>query len=162
MSADITVQQHFITFFSPGTFVAERTTKELDEWNTTTAVEMSKDIVERHGARPYAFQFITRGRSDADLDSKIIDKSGLYYLGGTVSTFEEVTTQEKGSILHHNMKLNEWRRVINTSHGWTLPFRDEDVVLPIEKSIMKAQKYSGHEIMGFHEGRSLLFHPVGE
>lgn len=63
------MEKHFVKFYSAGSFVAEETVKEIDSWDVNKAIEMSKDITERYGAKPYGFRFITKGRTDADLDS---------------------------------------------------------------------------------------------
>lgn len=65
------MKKHFVTFFSPGTFVSETSEKPIDSWDVDTAVEMSTQILERHGARPYGFRFSTRERGQEDLDSKV-------------------------------------------------------------------------------------------
>ena len=62
------MKKYFVKFLSPGTLYSESTTLEIDSHNVATAVEMSKNIVERHGAKPYGFQFITRERQDEELD----------------------------------------------------------------------------------------------
>ena len=48
------IEQHFVTFYSPGTFVSETSTEPIDSWDVEKAVAMSRGIVERHGAKPYA------------------------------------------------------------------------------------------------------------
>jgi len=65
------VQKHFVTFYSPGTFVSEESSLPIDAWDVDKAKEMAHDVVERYGATPYGFRFTTRSRGDADLDSKI-------------------------------------------------------------------------------------------
>lgn len=70
------IEKNFVTFFSPGTFVHEETTKEIDNWNVDEARDMARGIVERHGATPFAFQFSTRRREEDDLDSKVVSHSG--------------------------------------------------------------------------------------
>ena len=79
---------HFVTFLSPGTLMAEDTTKPIESWDVDEAVKMAAQIVERHGARPYAFYFTTRERTDADLDSRQAARSDLYYLGPSKFTSE--------------------------------------------------------------------------
>lgn len=76
------IQQHFVTFYSPGTMVAETTAKPVADWTVDVAVEMARGIKERHGAAPYGFCFTTRGREADDLDSKEIARSPFYWLGG--------------------------------------------------------------------------------
>lgn len=38
------MEQHFVTFYSPGTFVAETTAKPVESWDVDLAVAMSSDI----------------------------------------------------------------------------------------------------------------------
>lgn len=127
------VTKHFVTFYSPGTFVAEETTKPIDAWDTVAALTMAKSIVERHEARPYGFHFTTRSRGPQDLDSKVTASSGIHYFGVKVETLADVEARATPSddILLSNMRINGWGRVVTTTSGWraTMPLRDDDVVL---------------------------------
>jgi len=129
------MKKHFVTFYSPGTMVAETTTKEIDSWNVDKAIEMSKDIKERHGALPYGFRFSTRERTEQDFDSKETECSGMYYLGGEVFTLEQLIKRNdpSESTLRRNMSMNDWDKVIiNTnSWKWTQPLRENDIILEI-------------------------------
>ena len=128
------MEKHFVTFFSPGTFVAETTDKPVASWDVEKAKRMARGIVERHGATPYAFQFSTRTRGHKDLDSKVSKRSGLYYLGGKIETLAEVEAREPDSILASNMRGNGWDRVVTTTNGyrWTQPLRKGDSVVEWE------------------------------
>ncbi len=127
------MQQHFVTFFSPGTFVAETTTKSIESWNVAAAVEMMADIKERHGATPYGFRFTTRGREDDELDIKVIATGPMHYVGGKVETLAEIEARNDPSeeILRSNMRINGYARVWTTTEGWrwTQPLSDDDVVI---------------------------------
>lgn len=127
------VTQHFVTFYSPGTFVGEETTKAIDAWDISKALEMSKSIVERHGARPYSFQFSTRGRKAGELDSSVIAKSPLYYFGCRVETAEEIAQRNdsKEEILRSNLRCNGWKRIARPLQGYAgaYPLEDADIVL---------------------------------
>jgi hypothetical protein len=127
------MKKHFVVFMSPGTFVVEKTTKEIDSWDTNKAIEMSKDIVERHGSKPYGFYFITRERKNDELDSKQVKESNMYYIGGKVKTLKEVKEENDPSnnILISNMECNGWDRVVTTytPWKWTQPLNDSDIVL---------------------------------
>ena len=129
------MEKYFITFLSPGAMVAEFTTKEIESYDTDKAIEMSKEIKERHGALPYGFYFTTRTRNEDDFDSKETDRSNLFYLGGEVLTLEEVKKKNNPDdrILISNMECNGWDKIIiNTnSYRWTQPLEDGDVVLAI-------------------------------
>lgn len=128
------MKKHFVTFFSPGTFVSEITTKPIDKWNTNTAIEMAEKIKERHGAKPYGFQFSTRERRDNDLDSKVTKTSNMYYLGGKIETLAQIKKRNdpKEEILISNMECNGWDKVITNTNSWkiTLPFEEgKDILL---------------------------------
>jgi len=128
-----TVEAHFVTFYSPGTFVAEETTKPIYAWDVERAKEMARDITERYNATPYGFQFSTRSRGEADLDSHVTARSPLYYLGGKVETLAEVKARAdpKEKILVSNMEGNGWKKVITNTNSWrwTQPLQPTDVVL---------------------------------
>lgn len=129
------MEQHFVTFYSPGTFVAESTTKPIDAWDTDVAVGMARSIQERHGALPYGFIFTTRSRGDDDLDSKVTDTSPTYYLGGKIETLEDIEARNDPNekILRSNMKMNSYDRVVvnDNSWRWTQPLQADDVVLDV-------------------------------
>ena len=131
------MKQHFVEFYSPGTFVAETTTKPIESWDIGQAVEMSKAIVERYRARPYSFRFITRERADDELDSHVSVKSGMYYLGGRIETREEVEARNDPNerILRDNMRANRYERIVvnDNSWRWTQPLNDDDMVLDLQQ-----------------------------
>ncbi len=126
-------QAHFVTFYSPGTFVAEESTKPIDKWDVEAAKEMARGIREQYNAAPYGFRFTTRSRGAKDLDSKQTAQSPLYWLGGKVETLAEVKARatEKDRILVSNMEGNGYDQIItnNNSWRWTMPLGADDVVL---------------------------------
>jgi len=127
------MQKHFVTFFSPGTFVAETTEKPVDSWDVEAAKSMARSIKERYGATPYGFRFSTRERKDDELDSKETKRSPMYYLGGKVETLAQVKKRatDKDRILIANMECNGWSRIITNDNSWrvTRPLEKGDVVL---------------------------------
>jgi len=126
--------RHYVTFYSPGTFFAEATTKEIDTWDVGAATEMTATITERYGAKPYGFQFTTRERDEEDFDSRQTDKSGMYYVNCTVSTLADIEERSDpaDAILLANMRANGWDRVVSPKTGWRCaqPLMDCDVVIP--------------------------------
>jgi hypothetical protein len=123
--------KHFVTFLSPGTLFNEETTKPIDSWDVDIAKSMAKDVIERYGARPYAFVFTTRSRGEEDLDSEVTAASGRFFLGGRLMDETEVESEIPDSgILRSNMRNNGWKHVIKTSQGNFQPFQDGDTLLP--------------------------------
>lgn len=131
--ADATMKQDFVTFYSPGSFVSECRTEPIDSWDVGIAMELAHSIIERHGARPYGFQFTTRSSNDNDLDSSVTATSPFYFLGGKVETLEEVKMRatERDRILITNMECNGWTHIITNNNSWsfTAPLKDSDIVL---------------------------------
>lgn len=133
--------KHFVTFYSPGTFVAETSEREIASWDVDQAVEMARSISERYSATPYGFQFSTRERGDDDFNSKETARSGTYYLGGKVETLEQLKARatDKERILVSNMEGNGWKRIITNDNSWrwTQPLEDGDVVLDFTPAKVK-------------------------
>lgn len=129
------MKKHYVTFMSPGTFVAETTTKEIESWDVELAISMAENIKERYNAVPYGFYFTTRERLEEDFDSKQVAESNMYYLGGTVYTLKQIKDRNNpnDSTLIRNMEINKYKKVVenNNSWKWTQPLRDGDVVLKI-------------------------------
>lgn len=127
------MEKHFVEFKSPGTFFSESSTKEIDSWNVAKAMDMAHEINERHNAKPYGFLFITRSRTEDDLDSKVVKTSSFYYLGGRIRTLADVERDniEGEETLRTNMRVNDIARVIENTNSWkfTAEFTDNDVLL---------------------------------
>lgn len=126
------MKKRYVTFYSPGTFVAENTTKLIASWDVKKALKMLPDIEERYGAKPYGFRFTTKKRGIRDMEPHVIDTSPMYYVNCKVQTLEDIEAEgPESSTLAQNMRCNNWDRVITTTEGWkwTQPFRDGDIVL---------------------------------
>lgn len=127
------MQQHYVIFYSPGTFTAEQTMNPIDAWDVDAAMDAAHFIKERHGAVPYGFRFITRARTEKELDAKEVARSNFYYLGGRIETIEDVERRAdpKESVLLSNMRCNRWDRIIvnDNSWRWTQPLQEGDVIL---------------------------------
>lgn len=131
--SDITVQQHYVEFQSPGTFLSEVSRKKIDAWDTTTAIEMMREVKERYGARPYGFRFLTFGRGPNDLDSREIARSHFYYVNCDVLTAEEILADDDPNyqIMRSNVRSNGTKRVARTRSGWLghYPMCDDDQMI---------------------------------
>lgn len=133
MERSKSMKAHFVTFYSPGTFFAEDTTKPIDSWDVEKARKMARKIVERYDARPFGFRFTTRERGPKALDSHVTKTSPMYYLGGKIESLAEVKARatEADRILIANMEGNRWDRIVSGASPWrwVQPLRDGDVVL---------------------------------
>ena len=126
------MEKHFVKFYSAGTFLPETTCRDIPSWDVGNAVEISKTITERYGAKPYGFSFITRSRTDEELDSKVTKTSPMYYLGGRIETAEEILARidPEEEILRSNIECNGIKRVVISGRS-TLPLKDDDIVLDV-------------------------------
>ena len=127
------MKKHFVIFYSPGTFVSETTEREIDSWDVEQAMSMARTVRERHGATPYGFRFTTRSRADDELDSKVTERSNMYFLGGKIRHLDFIILENKPDeqILISNMRNNGWDRVVENCNSWkiTQPLEKDDVVL---------------------------------
>lgn len=114
------MKKHFVTFYSPGSFFAENSTRPIKSWDVEAAKKMALEIKEAHGAVPYGFRFSTRSRGPKDLDSKVTAESCMYYLGGKVETLAEVKARATSTdrILISNMECNRCDKVITNNNSW--------------------------------------------
>ena len=130
------MEKHFVEFYSPGTFVSEVDSLPIDSWDVDKAIELSKTITQRYYARPYGFRFITRSRSESDLDSHESSKSNLYYLGGRIETRDQVMARNDPNekILRSNMKINNIEKIIINDNSWrfTAELNKDDVILDVK------------------------------
>jgi hypothetical protein len=133
------MKKHFVSFFSPGTFTHEATQREIESWDVDEAMRIAASIVERHGAKPYGFQFLTRERGEGDLDSHVSARSGMHFIGGRVITLDEIKSKNNpdDNILIQNMECNKWDRVVQTCSPsfWMQPFEDGDSVVDVPDSM---------------------------
>lgn len=127
------MKQHYVTFLSPGTFVSENTTREIDSWSTQIAKQLADEITERHGATPYGFYFTTRENDGTKLDSIQTDRSCFYWLGGKIETLEEIEARNDPDekILRSNMRNYGYAAVVVNTNSWkfTAPLDSDAIVL---------------------------------
>jgi hypothetical protein len=127
------MEAHFVTFYSPGTFLHEESTKPIEAWDVKVASTMAREISERYGAKPFGFRFTTRSREDKDLDSRVSKTSRMYFLGGKVETLAQVKARATPDdrILVSNMECKGYERIITNTNSWkvTMPLGKNDIVL---------------------------------
>lgn len=130
------MEKHFVSFYTPGAFVANDREEPIDSWDVEVAIAQARFFKARYGGVPYGFRFTTRSRGPEDLDSKESARSPFYWLGGTVFTLAEVEARRDPDevILLGNMRSNGWGRIVvnRNSWTWTAPLGDTDVVLDVD------------------------------
>lgn len=149
MDSNTTVRRvHHVVFLSPGSFTSECSSREIPSWDPALACEMSTQIVERYGARPYAFYFTTSIAApdvpdglggSLRVEPREIERSGLYHLGGQILTVEDAE-RERGerSVLASNMR-NNWPLVVETRNSFrhNAPFAVRDVIVNVKGEIVE-------------------------
>jgi hypothetical protein len=127
------MEKHYVTFLSPGTFLAEKTTKEIDSWDIEKAKILYMSITERYEATPYGFYFTTRERKKTDFDSREIKRSGIHFINCQVLTLEEIeeNNDPEDKILIANMKANGYGEAAISTKGWkwAQPLKKGDMIL---------------------------------
>lgn len=142
-------RKHKAIFFSPGTFVCEQTSRDIDSWDTVAAVALGADIVERHGAKPFGFQFATYLIADPIADGeggllqvepREVERTGTYYLGGEVLKYDDIPSTDDTRILLGNMKGNRYPLVIENrnSYRFTTFFNAKDFVVDSTGRIIRS------------------------
>jgi len=145
------MKQHYVEFCSPGSFFNESSIKRIDSWDIEKAVDLSADIKERHGATPFGFKFITKlehqpipdGEGGTlEVKPKIIEQSGMHFLGGTIETYDDVVNRNdpKESILQSNMRCNRWWLVIINTNSYKScqPFSEKDCIINTMGKIIRS------------------------
>lgn len=146
------MRKHLVTFYSPGTLFPETTTKDIPSWDPRVAAQWAKDIVERHGARPFAFRFSTILMAEPiddgeggklEVTPREVAKSGTHFLGGRLNTLDEVELRgdPNEEILLWNMNANRWPIVciLNESGRYrsSQPFEVEDVLCHVDGTVLE-------------------------
>lgn len=117
---------YYARYYSAGTFVAERSDVELTGMSTYEAAQKAKSVVERFGARPYAFVFL-----QGDAKQQV---GGTHFLGGSLLRMDDVVHDKDKEILMFNMKTNRHPIAIMVTNGYTSHhyFEEQDVVVDPE------------------------------
>jgi hypothetical protein len=145
------MRKHQVTFYSPGTFVSESSTYDIESWDTAKAVELAERVTERYNAKPYGFVFETiitaQDVPDGEggtlkVQSKLAEKSGIHFLGGWLETYDDVLARnnKNESILRDNMRYNDhWIVCINTN-SWrsTIPFEENSRIVDATGKIIES------------------------
>ncbi|MFW6089535.1 MAG: hypothetical protein ACODAB_07270 [Gemmatimonadota bacterium] len=139
-------REHYVTFYLPGLFVADVTSRPIGSWDTRAAAEMAREV---GGAnrRPYAFHFETRIVEDPipdgeggtlDVVPKVVERSGAHHLGGKVERYDEVEARglEDERILRHNMRCNG-NPIVVRGESSALPFLDTDVLVDDDGEVVR-------------------------
>jgi hypothetical protein len=135
----------FVVFYSPGTLFSEQSVLSIESWTPRLAVELSKQITERHGAKPYGFRFEERLVAEPipdgyggtmKVEPKTLEKSDMFYLGGELRTYGKVVKDNDPNehILRSNMRGNGYAVVIENRNSYrhTAPFEEGDKIVDVK------------------------------
>lgn len=132
------MKKHKVVFYSPGTLFSESTSRDIGSWDTKEAVKLAETIT--YG-KPYGFVFETHLTAEDVPDGeggrlkvqpKLVDKSGVHFLGGTTLTYDMVCeTHRESDILRSNMRGNGYWIVCVNTNSWktTMPFDEKDCIV---------------------------------
>lgn len=157
-------EQIYAVFYSPGTFFSESSEREVSAIDPKLALEAGREIVERYGAKPYAFRFVTRLLSEPvpdgrdgflEVKPKEIAKTGLYHINGKVLSYDEIE-EDKERILRSNMRGNDWWFVVETTNVYksVQPFEKEDVVVALDGNILV--RGDDPDLVKYRESRTFI------
>lgn len=135
------MKKHSVTFHSPGTFFDETTTREVAAWDhRLVPLAAAMTVAERYGAKPYGFRFSTSIVAEPvpdgeggtlNVEPKVIAKSGMYYINGTVMRFEDIVDDDADSILRSNMRCNGWPLMVECRNSYRSVhiFEEGDIIV---------------------------------
>lgn len=138
-----------VIFLSPGTFISETSTKEIESIDLKLAMQMSKSIVKRYKATPYGFYFEEVIASDPiEVDghklkvvSEVVNRTGTYFISGKLKTIEDIESESdpKDHILLSNMRCNDWPIVVEVVRGYksTMPFEEKDFIIDEDGNVVE-------------------------
>ena len=141
------MRKHFVQFLSPGTFVSETTTKPIEDWDVVEACRLAKSIEERHGAKPYGFEFITKLVGEAVDDGeggklevmpREVERSGTYFITGDLLFYHKATGHDL-RILRENMRCNRCPVCIENGNSYrhTSQFNESDCIVDWDGSVIR-------------------------
>lgn len=124
--------EHLVEFIFPGSFFSESSVREHNDRNVHPTLP------------PHAFgyRFFDRDVYECTReDGKKFQERGPmknvspWFYFGEVKTLADVErmaqqTPKRWDILLSNMRINEYKRVVQTKYGQSIPLSDADVVLP--------------------------------
>lgn len=138
------IRKHYVTFVSPGTFMPETNTEEVESWDIEAATQRASEILQRYNARPYSFHFTTVENDGTKMNGEQTDRSPNYFLGGKVLTLQDVKDRNDpdDEILISNMENNNMDRVVENHNSFraTLQLRPDDVVLDFEMPVLQSNE----------------------
>lgn len=143
------VIKHYVTFYSPGSFMPETDTVEFPSIDLKAIAAKAKTLSQRYGAKPFGFRVETKEYEEIiTKDDKVFRtktettySSGIYFLTGRVLTLNDVPDTQENRILRSNMEGNKKVCVENTnSYRHTSFFNQEDKIIDWDGNVIAEGK----------------------
>ena len=116
-------KQRFVSFSSPGSFFDENTGSSIKDPTDLAAIcKKAKKIKERYNASPYGFTIV-------DGNGKSL--SGMYFITGELSKYDDIIESVDTSILRSNMRCNDWPYIVTNTNSYksTRSFDEKDCIV---------------------------------
>ncbi|PZM08070.1 hypothetical protein CPY51_30470 [Rhizobium tubonense] len=129
------MSKEYAVFLFNGSFTNTERPVQVPCRDVDRATEIAQQLTLQYGAPPFAFHFESRVDS---LDS-IGNRSGLYYLGGTIQTLAEIRAEcnPSNQRMIWNLEARGIDKIVTNNCPCLacFPLRDEDQVLTWEPAV---------------------------
>jgi hypothetical protein len=113
---------HYVQFFYPGVIITEVSSKRVA--NRTDKIEVPKNSF---GYRFYDVEI--QECNGEKLRGKDKNESHCYYVGRAMTLADVKREMPNETILIDNMERNDFKRIVRTKYGQSIPMDDNDVII---------------------------------
>lgn len=126
------MKKHYILFYTPNHWPALETWVEVEPHQAEDvehAKKLAPTVVSFKGITPDSFEFVTRGRTDEELDSRIISRSCTYFLGGRKISVKDLRVESPQHFVLRHTLCDDDEVIVDTKYPRLLRVKDGDVLL---------------------------------